>query len=84
MNGFPVMAMEVSVAEVTVKGAEPVFVSMVALTFAVPAATPVTVPRLLTVAAAVLLEAQTTWLDRSCVEASLNVPTAVKVSFAAG
>jgi len=84
VNGFPVMAMEVSVAEVTVKGAEPVFVSIVALMFAVPVATPVTVPRLLTVAAAVLSEAQTTWLDRSCVEASLNVPTAVKVSFAAG
>jgi len=78
------MAMEVSVAEVTVNGAEPVFVSMVALMFAVPVATPVTVPRLLTVAAAVLPEAQTTWLERSCVEASLNVPTAVKVSFAAG
>ena len=84
MNGFPVMAMEVSVAEVTVKGAEPIFVSMVALMFAVPAATPVTLPRLLTVAAAVLSEVQTTWLERSCVEASLNVPTAVKVSFAAG
>ena len=84
MNGFPVMAMEVSVAEVTVKGAEPVFVSMVALMFAAPAATPVTLPRLLTVAAAVLSEAQTTWLERSWVEASLNVPTAMKVSFAAG
>ena len=84
MNGFPVMAMDVRVAEVTVNGAEPVFVNMVALMFAVPLATPVTVPRLLTVPTAVLSEAQTTWLERSCVEASLNVPTAVKVSFAAG
>ena len=81
-------AIEVRVAEVTVRDTDPVTPSAVALMCAVPAATPVATPLLpdvlLTVAAAVLSDAQTAWDVSVWVVPSLNVPTAVNDSFAAG
>jgi|SRR4029453_12041397 hypothetical protein len=66
VNGAPVVVMEIEVrvADVTVSAEEPVTPNIVALMFAVPAATPVTTPLLpeplLTVATPVLSEAQVT------------------------
>jgi hypothetical protein len=80
--------MEVNAAEVTVSLTEPVIPSIEALMFVVPAATPVATPllpeELLTVAAAVLSEAQVAWPVIVWVEPSLKVPTAVKPSLADG
>ena len=82
------IAMEVRVADVTVNETEPVTPSAVALMCTVPAATPVATPllpdELLTVATAVLSEAQVACDVSVWVVPSLNVPTAVKPSFAAG
>ena len=79
---------EVRAADVTVTCDDPVTPSIAALILAVPAASPCTTPLLpellLTVAAAVLSEDQVTWAVRFCVEPSLKVPAAVKLSLAFG
>ena len=83
-----VIAIDVRVADVTVSDTDPLTPSAVALMCAVPAATPVATPllpdELLTVATAVLSDAQTDCDVSVWVVPSLKVPTAVKVSFAAG
>jgi hypothetical protein len=56
---------------------DPVEVVTVTVITDVPAETPVTSPVLFTVATLVLPELQPTWLDRSFVELSSNVPVAV-------
>jgi hypothetical protein len=53
-------AIETNVAPLTYSGADPVTPLKVALIFAVPAATPVAIPPLATVATATLSEAQVT------------------------
>jgi hypothetical protein len=68
---------DTSVAELTFKEAVPVTAPRIALMFAVPDATPVTILTLPTVATAVLSDAQLTSRVIFCVLASLNVPAAV-------
>jgi hypothetical protein len=65
-----------SVAELTVSAAEPDTVFSVAWIEVVPAAAPVAVPELFTVAAAVLLDAHVTSRVMTWVVESLNVPVA--------
>lgn len=77
-------AMEASVTELTVKGADPVTPLRVALIFAVPVATAVITPPLPAVATAVLSDAQVTSRVMTCVLESLNDPVAVNCKFVAG
>jgi hypothetical protein len=77
-----VTAIETSVAALTFSGAEPLTESSVAKIFATPLATPVaTPPALLTVATAVLSEAQDTSFVMTCDVESLNDPVAVNPCF---
>jgi hypothetical protein len=75
--------MDCKVAALTTNGVDPVTPSSVALMLAVPAATPVATPtlpdELLTVAAAVLSEAQVTSLVMCWLVESLKMPVAVKL-----
>ena len=74
-------SIDTSVAAVTVNGVLPVTPPLVAAIVVIP--TPAIVARpfepasLLTVAAAVLVDAQVTWAVRSCVELSVKTPVAV-------
>ena len=77
-------AIEVSVTELTFKGADPVTPLRVALIFAVPGATAVVRPPLPTVAAATLSDAQVTSRVMTCVLESLNDPVAVNDNLVAG
>ncbi len=79
-----VTAIETSVAELTVNGADPVTPLSEALMFAVPGATPVTRLTDPTVATAVLSEAQVASRVMFCVLESLNVPVAEKDNFVPG
>lgn len=77
-----VRLMDCKVAALTTNAADPVIPSRVALMLAVPAATPVATPtlpdELLMVAAAMLSEAQVTFLEMSWLVESLKKPVAVK------
>lgn len=75
-------AMETSVAGLTLSGAEPLMEFSVAEIFATPFPMPVATPLpLLTVATAVLSDAQVTSLVMICDVASLNDPVAEKPCF---
>lgn len=71
-----VIAIDTSVA-VTVNGVEALVEPKVAWMVVLPLATPVARPKLVIVAAAVLLELQVTVLVRFCCEPSLYIPVAV-------
>jgi len=77
-------AIEVSVTELTFTAAAPVTPLRVALIFADPGATPVTMLTGPTVATAVLSDAQVTSRVMTCVLESVNDPVAVSGSFVAG
>jgi hypothetical protein len=77
-------AIEVSVAELTFKGAEPVTPLRVALIFAVPGATAMIVLPLATVATATLSDAQVASRVTTCVLESLNVAVAVNDNLVPG
>jgi len=79
-----VTAIETSVAELTVKGAEPVIPLSEALMFAVPGETPVTRLTDPTLATAGLSEAQVASRVMFCVLESLNVPVAANDNFVPG
>jgi hypothetical protein len=76
--------MEMSVTELTFKGADPVTPLRVALIFAVPGATAVTTLPPPVVATATLSEAQVASEVMICVLESLNDPVAVKDKFVPG
>src|SRR5215468_3195643 len=83
MEGFAgVIAMDWSVAEVTVSAVAPLIAPRAALMLVVPAATvlarPLEPAALEIVAAAVLEEAQVTWVVRSWVVPSVKMPVALK------
>jgi len=79
-----VTASETSVAPLTFSGAEPEMPPRVALMLAVPAPTPSAVPTVLTVATLAASEDQTASVVITCVEPSLKVAVAVKVSLLFG
>jgi hypothetical protein len=79
-----VTEIEMSVAELTFSGVLPETPAKVADMLAVPAATAVAVPRVPTVATAVLSEAHVESAVITCLVPSLNKPFAVKVNFVNG
>jgi uncharacterized membrane protein len=75
-----VTAIETSVADVTVKVADPLMAPETALILLVPVPTAVTIPPAVIVATLVLCELQVTEPVMFCVELSENVPVAVNCS----